>query len=273
MNSTPGRVLAIASQKGGVGKTTLALNLSHAFASLGWKTLLMDADPLGSIGLSLREDLANRAGLAEVAAERAQLDDVLVTTRLPELSILLRGNVPPMEAATWTVDLQDGGRLGRVLDAARGRFELIVIDTPPGCTGSALGALRCADYVTVPLQAEPLAARSVQQFLELLAGLREQDTSPQLAALVLTMLQTRHQASLDVALESWRLFPDSLVLETAVPRDPMLVEASARGVPVALMSRRRPPVAAVFEQIAGELAARMNMEDEDEDERVLSLLD
>ena len=83
-----GNVVAVASQKGGVGKTTLPLNLGYALARRGWKTLLVDADPQGCLGLSIRGDLRRRPGLAEVLNGRP-LAETAVTARLPQLSLLL----------------------------------------------------------------------------------------------------------------------------------------------------------------------------------------
>jgi chromosome partitioning protein len=86
----------------------------------------------------------------------------------------------------------------------------------------------------------------------------------ELAGLVLTMLQSRLGSSLAVAEESWRLFPPELVFDSTVPRDPTFVDASAAGVPVALLHRRPPAVAAVFDRIAAELETRIGLEGEDD---------
>ncbi len=268
-----GKVLAVASQKGGVGKTTLALNLGYALGQRGWKTLLIDADPQGSVGLSIRGELRKRAGLAEVVAGATPLADAVVTTRLPQFTLLPVGGVPALKAAQWTAQLEDGRRLGEVFAAARELYDVVLVDTPPGMFGVALGVLREADFVTLPLQAEPLAARSVDQLLEVLGALRHQGRGAKLAGFVLTMLQSRHQDSLGVAQESWRLFPRQHVLDAAVPRDSVFLEASAEGVPVALLRRRPPAVAAVFDQLAAEIEDKIGLELEDEAERSISLLD
>ena len=268
-----GKVLAVASPKGGVGKTTLALNLSYALAQRGWNTLLIDADPQGCVGLSISGGLHQRVGLAEVAGGSASLAEAAVRSRLRQLELLPVGAVPATSAARWAAALEDGRRLAEVFTAARAIYDVIVVDTPPGMVGSALGTLRGADYGLVALQAEPLAARSVVQVLEVIAALREQGSGPRLGGLVLTMLQSRHEGSLAVAQESWRLFPGHHVLETAVPRDNVFLEASAAGVPVALLRRRPPAAAAVFEQLAAEIEERIELETGDDSGSAIPLLD
>lgn len=267
-----GKVLIIASQKGGVGKTTLALNTSYAFALRGWKTLLVDTDPQGSIGCSIAGRLRESIGLAEVLAGSEELSAAVVASRLADFKILPVGKMSASAVVGWSQALEDGRLLERFFTDARAQYDLVVVDTPPAISGATLGALRSADFVVVPLQAEPLAARSASLLLEMLASLRESGATVRLAGLILTMLQSRQDTSLGVAQETWRLFPDNLVLEASVPRDSTFLEASAEGVPLALLRRRPPAVAAVFDQIAAELESRLELEVDDGKDRPIPLL-
>ncbi len=259
-----GRVLVVASQKGGVGKTTLALNTAYAFAGRGWRTLLVDADPQGSIGFSIQGSLRSQAGLAEVLAGSRALIDTVTSSRLPEFDLLPVGAVPPTDAFQWSAQLEDGARLARLFEEARQHYDLVLVDTPPSMGGVTLGAMRSAEFVVTPLQAEPLAARSVSHLLAVIGALRTEGAEVRLAGLVLTMLQSRQDASLAVAQESWKLFPDDLVLDATVPRDSIFLDASAEGVPLALWRRRPPAVAAVFDQIAAELENRLGLDIDDD---------
>lgn len=268
-----GRVVAVASMKGGVGKTTVTLNLGYALAQRGWRTLIVDTDPQGSIGLSLTGAARSSVGLVEVLAGEAGLDQAVLGTRLPNLSLLPLGQLAAGLAARWTASLEDGRALRTVLGPLREGWDVILVDTPPGAQGSALGALRQSDAVLAPLQAEPLAARSIAQLLEVVGELRDNGVQTQLVGLVVTMLQSRQRDSLAVAQESWNLFPGDLVLDSTVPRDVAFLEASAAGVPVGLLRRRPPAVAAVFDRLAAELEPRLGLIEEDDDDRAIALLD
>ncbi|MEM7350993.1 MAG: ParA family protein [Acidobacteriota bacterium] len=259
-----GRILVIASQKGGVGKTTLALNSGYAFAQRGWRTLLVDADPQGSVGFSVQGDLRTQVGLAEILAGTQSLEEAVTSSRLPEFDLLPVGAVPPGDGFRWSAQLETGTRLARFFDEARAQYDLVLVDTPPSMGGVTLGALRSADYVVSPLQAEPLAARSVSHLLSVIGSLRAEGSPIRLAGLILTMLQSREEASLAVAQESWKLFPDDLVLDATVPRDSIFLNASAAGVPLALLRRRPPAVAAVFDRVAAELESRIGLDIDDD---------
>ncbi len=270
MNDPKGVVLVVAGLKGGIGKTTLSLNLSLAVAQRRWRVLLVDADPQGSIGFSIHGDLHQKSGLAEVLAGEVDLDQAVVKSRLAELDLLPVGQIPSVAASRWSTDLEDGEAIGSFFAGAQKAYDLIIVDTPPSLGGVTLGAMSRASFVISPLQAEPLAARSVSKFLEVLAHLKAEGSSVEMIGVVLNMLQSRHDSSLAVAQESWNLFPEDLVFEATIPRDPAFLHASAAGTPVGLLQRRPPAVAAVFDQIAAELETKIGFDVDDD--QAISLL-
>jgi chromosome partitioning protein len=265
------KVLSVVSQKGGVGKTTVALNLAYAFASRGHRVLLVDTDPQGGIGLSLQK-LQPGPGLAGFVARGLALAKVTVKTRLEGLSLLPVGNIAIQDTHAFASRLLDGRALERLTAEAAAGFDLLVLDTPSGFTGVTLGALRVSDGAVSPLQAEPLALRSASQLLEVLSALRTQGSRVTLAGFVLTMLDLRNADSLAVATETWLEFPDAAVLQTNIPRDPVFLKASSAGVPVGLLSRRPPPIAELFKQVAGELEPRLGLGKEGNDDGPIPLL-
>jgi chromosome partitioning protein len=135
-----------------------------------------------------------------------------------------------------------------------------------------MGALRIADFALTPLQAEPMALRSLPQILEVLAVLRDEGAKVRLVGAMLTMLPVRNKDSLAVAQDVWGRFPAELVLQTQILRDPTFLEASTLGVPLGLMRRHPPAQAAVFDQLAQELELRMQLhQDAQADDGPLSL--
>jgi chromosome partitioning protein len=265
------KVLSIVSQKGGVGKTTVALNLAWAMASRGVRVMLVDADPQGGIGLSLTR-LSSGEGLVGYLTKKQTLSQVLVKTRLPELQLLPMGPLPVAETHALSTRLSDGRDLERLAaDASAAGCELLMLDTPAGFTGVTMAALRTSDSVLSPLQAEPLAMRSASQLLEVLGALRSQGARATLAGFLLTMLDLRNPHSLSVATEAWSDFPENAVLQATIPRDPVFLSASAAGVPVGLLSRRPPPVVSRFDQVAEELERRLGLGKELVDDGPLSL--
>lgn len=266
-------VLAVVSQKGGVGKTTVALNLAYAFAQKGRRTLLVDADPQGGIGHSLVGKPKDADGLSEVLSGTARLEDVLIHTRVEALRILTVGHPPWSRIAAWSSAVSSGDALPRLLHDAASAYDLVIVDTPSGFTGPTYGVLAAATHVLTPVQTEPLSIRTVPQLLEVIASLREMGKKVQLTAVVLTMAQLREEMSLSVAQEAWSLFPQDLVLEATVPRDPLFTAASAKGVPLGLLRRRPPPVAAAFDNIVAELEPRLGLVEEATDDDAIPLVD
>lgn len=264
--------LAIVSPKGGVGKTTLCLNLAFALAQRGRKTLLIDTDPQGGIGHSLAGKARDARGLVDlVAGEPA--DHVVIPTRNPQLSILPVGQPPWDRLSSWSAQMADPGFLGFHLEPLEAEHEIAILDTPAGLAGATYGALAYATHVLVPIQTEPLAIRVVGQLMEVLAHLKSGGARAQLAAVVLTMARLRDDTSLSVSQEAWALFPEKLVLDTIVPRDVELLHASSHGVPVGLLRRRPPPVTAVFDRLAAELAPRLGITETTDDDPPIALLD
>ncbi len=264
------KVIGVVSQKGGVGKTTVALNLAFALAKRGHRVLLADTDPQGGIGLSLQR-MQPGAGFAGYVARRLPLAGLVLKTRLPEFDILPMGNVAIQDTHALSARLVDGAELNRLVTEAGPRYDVLMLDTPSGFTGVTLGAMRVSTAVISPLQSEPLAMRSASQLLEVVAALRAEGAALSLGGFLLTMLDLRNGDSLGVAMEAWSELPNAAVFQTTIPRDPLFLRASGAGVPVGLLSQQPPPAAALFEQAALELEPRVGLRKETKDDGPISL--
>jgi len=254
--------IAICSQKGGVGKTTFALNLGLALAQLGHRTVIAELDPQESLASSLLRRGATGPGLHQVLRGNASLQEAIVNTKVPGLSLLMVGEVDPMAAWDFHALAGQPGQLGQMLDGL-GRETLALMDCPSGVTGATLGALGAATHAIIPIQAEPLSIRSVDHVLQVMARIRESQ-NPELAllGLVLMMFDREAEASLEVVRSAWRDLDPEVLFETIVPRNAVYLEASLHGVPVAFMAPGMHPEGRRFQMLATEILGRLAREEE-----------
>ncbi len=265
--------LTIASLKGGVGKTTIALNTAFAFARRGYRTLLVDTDPQGAIGMSLAGSMREKAGLSSIVRDGASAVEACVQTRVSTLSILPVGTVHALDTDDFNDRVQRHRTLEQVRDALSATHDVLIFDTPAGLGGVTRAAIEAANGLLVPVQCEPLALRAMPQMLELLSALQQRGTKCELLGVVASMSSFRDPVVLASLEEVWSLY-DKVILETSIPRDPIFLKASQAGVPVGLLSKRMPPVAAVFDRLVGELEARMSInESEPGDDSPIRLVD
>jgi len=259
--------LIITSQKGGVGKTTVAVNLAYAMARRGWVTLLVDADPQGGVGYSISRKARGCAGFYDSILAGREVGGLILATRLPELSILPSGRLE-----TFFAHPMGGGgqreELAVMMEAfaARG-FELVIFDTPAGLGDPVRSLLRVGSHALVPQQAEPLAARSLPQLVSLLGGMREEGEAAELAGVLLTMVQSGSGESLRVVKELHELLPAGVLLRASIPRSALFLRASEEGVPLGLLQRSPSPESLAFDQVAAILERRMGMGREEDESR------
>jgi chromosome partitioning protein len=253
-----GQVLAVVSQKGGVGKTTTAINLAAALARRGNKVLLIDADPQGSVrfGLGLNAG-ATKVGLSDYLAGTHAMNEVVRTTTLPWLRVVSVGSVS--ESAThdrYQRDLAESPRTAELFERARQRGYTVIVDTPPGLGSIVHRVLACSQHVLVPLQCEPLALQTTTQILRGIRAALGENPGLILDGIVLTMVEPGNPASERVATYVREQLPPGLVLDMSVPRTPASIDAFAAGQPVVLRSPDD-PAAQAYRALADYLAGRL----------------
>ncbi len=252
-------ILAVTSQKGGVGKTTVSVNLAFSLARRGWNTLLIDTDPQGSVGLSLSEKSRRCQGFYDVINTGASCAPLVLATRLPELRILTCGQGADLfEAVQEGTDVTAG--LRRLLTEVESlHYDLVIFDTPAGLHGITGDILRISQHVLIPQQAEPLGMRSIPQILHGIQSLRSAGAALEVTGILMTMVQNDLRESADVIRELRALLPTRLLLDTTIPRDSVYIKASAVGVPVGLLYQQPPAAAHIFDQLAAEVEPRLRL--------------
>jgi len=253
-----GTVLAVVSQKGGVGKTTTAINLATALARRGRKTLLVDVDPQGAVrhgvGLTGTE---HPAGLADVLAGTHELQDVVLPTPLPWLRVLLAGTVAESgEHESYHNELARSPKLGELFKRARTRGYIVVVDTPPGLGAVTRRVLAHSEHVIVPLQCEPLALQTTTQILRAVRDASATNASLVLDGILLTMLEDGNAVSQRVAEYVRAQLPAELLFDVAIPRTMASIDAFAAGQPVVLRSPDD-PAARAYTRLAELLDAKL----------------
>lgn len=267
------KTVAFFSEKGGVGKTTVALHLAVAAAETGLRVGLIDADPTGGLAASVGLETFRPRGLWGVVERgwEAAAEDWVRTT-VPGLEILPTGALSAAEVDSLEVPAARGDAVASFLAAHEGRFDLVLVDTSPGLRGMTKGVLKAVQGVVVLVQAEPLALRALPRALEALEELRQKGLGPDLYGVLLTMTEFRSRTSLDVVQEVWSSVPGELVFESYIPRDRRIPEAQGASVPLSHYLTGRHPVSRAFQSVAEELLERLGFEAGMEEVRVRPFL-
>ncbi len=230
------KVVSIASQKGGVGKTTTAINLAGAISSRGKKVLIIDMDPqCGTVfGMGLRKD-AIHSGVFNIIKDADRAEDVIHLTQFPSIDIIPFGMFDTISTeSAYTMNQDEEEHLVEQIKSISSKYDFTFIDCPPGSGPFTKAALEASHSLIIPLQSEPLSLKTLPQLLKLIKTTKSINPDLNLEGILLTQYERSSPISKEVLQQVVNHFPKKTVIEIIIPYDESFSISYKTGKPLTL---------------------------------------
>lgn len=229
-----GKIITVASHKGGVGKTTSVLNLGFSLSRFGQKVMLVDSDPQGAIAISTNLKKRTTKGLINLLKNDSKPEQVIVSTKDKTMGILGIGELEPEDVFLIEKEARKG-TLGKLIRSVAKGYDYVFLDAPAGTSSVVTALLSVSDSVLVPVNCRVFAVKTLPGFLKLIRRVREKlNTSLRLEGIIITMVEDK-PSNHAVFEQITNSFPPTVLYETYIPYDESFEIASSKAIPVGML--------------------------------------
>lgn len=251
------RTVTIGSQKGGVGKTTTALNLAYSLGRFGLKTLLIDLDPQSGTTIAVNLRNFTQLGLVDVLMGESSMEDILAEAMDGSMTLAGIGHVLPERMGSFEQAAWDG-KLSGLLGELSSRFQYTIVDAPAGLGGIVRSSLAASDGVILVSNCSAISLKSIPSFLRLIEYMNEREGCDlSLDGVLLSMVDTRSDTENTIYQQMQELLPVEAFFQTVIPYEETFARASLEAVPAALMPGAM-DISRLYFDLAMELRDREN---------------
>lgn len=267
-----GKIIAIASQKGGVGKTTTALNLGYCLTRFGSKVLLIDGDPQGGMSVSSNLAAQTNLGLLNLIKNTAKANEIVFTTRDKTMGVVGLGRLQPDDVLLLENEARTGN-LGMLIQTLTKGYDYVLLDTPSGIGGLPAALLSIGSSVMMMINCRAISLKTIPLFLKLVKTIQgEHNPKLEFEGVVICMFDSKSAVERQILTQIKEAFPADAFFKTMIPYNEFYEKASLNSVPVALMPDGLKAARPYFE-LAMELKERETMKERggEVDEQIVGL--